>query len=95
MVALIQAIRRHMGMRVYGVALETQRHMALHRMVAVETRGEQLGLLLQKPPSPIPDWARTRTVSRLLDVTRTRIFGPFSFDRTRRNVPCILLVTAF
>jgi len=32
---------------VYGVVLETRRHMALHRMVAVETRGEQLGLLLQ------------------------------------------------
>jgi len=54
-VALIQAIRRHTGMRVYGVVLETRRHMALHRMVAVETRGEQLGFLLQEPPSPIPD----------------------------------------
>ena len=77
MVALIQAIRRHTGMRVYGVVLETRRHMALRRTVAVETSGEQLGLLLQDPLSPIPDRARTCTVSRLLDVAWSRIFGPF------------------
>jgi len=39
--------------------------MALRRTVAVETRGEQLGLLLQNPLSPIPDRARTCTVSKL------------------------------
>lgn len=92
MVAPTQAIRRHTGMQVYGVVLGTRRHMVLRRMVAVETRGEQLGLLLQDPLSPIPDRARTCTVSRLLDVTWTHL-RPLFFRQN--SAKCSLYSTRY